>query len=290
MKPEQFEFYIDNPGRIDAAASSAFADIIREYPFCQPAQLLYVKGLGNGDNISFNRQLKMAAAYAGERKLLFELLNGSTRMAIPAADADGKTEPPSTGLAVQLEKVIPMEDYDLLPFAFPALSDNDLKPAQTGHRVPEFLAPDEGVSGEETAGLMSDDVFLRMFLDADPLTRQPQPAATVRPMRLDRVHGPAEATEHRRSPADDLIDRFIGNDAPKLVRPGKAEAPEQDIATDSSREDEGILTETLARIYVQQGYFQKAIHAYEKLSLKIPEKSVYFANQIEMVRELIKNQ
>jgi hypothetical protein len=41
---------------------------------------------------------------------------------------------------------------------------------------------------------------------------------------------------------------------------------------------------------VQQKYFLKAIQAYEKLSLKIPEKSVYFASQIEMVRELIKNQ
>ena len=50
----------------------------------------------------------------------------------------------------------------------------------------------------------------------------------------------------------------------------------------------GVITETLASIYFQQKNFDKALDAYKKLSLKYPEKSVYFAGRIEEI-ELLKN-
>ena len=53
--------------------------------------------------------------------------------------------------------------------------------------------------------------------------------------------------------------------------------------------DEFFYTETLAQIYVEQGYYDIAIKIYSKLSLAYPEKNAYFATLIEKLQKAIKN-
>ena len=85
----------------------------------------------------------------------------------------------------------------------------------------------------------------------------------------------------------DLIENFLISN-PRIV-PQKDVKSNQDISLDSVREHEGFITDTLAKIYVKQGHYSKAIFAYEKLSLKYPEKSSYFADQIENIKKIINN-
>ncbi|MFM7079316.1 MAG: hypothetical protein ACKOYC_05950 [Bacteroidota bacterium] len=81
----------------------------------------------------------------------------------------------------------------------------------------------------------------------------------------------------------DLIERFI-REEPRIV-PAKSEFYSPgNMARKSAQEHEDLISETLARIYAQQGRFDKAIVTYERLSLKLPEKKAYFASLIENLK------
>lgn len=81
-----------------------------------------------------------------------------------------------------------------------------------------------------------------------------------------------------------LIDKIIESDPGKLkLGTNKFFTPNVD-AKQSLLENEHLVTETLAKIYALQGNINKAIRAYEILSLKFPQKSVYFATLIQNLK------
>ena len=84
-----------------------------------------------------------------------------------------------------------------------------------------------------------------------------------------------------------LIDEFMTKNH-KII-PNKEAGFSVDFNKVKKVETEGVMTETLAKVYIEQNKFENAIKAYEILSLKFPEKSSFFADQIKMVKDLKKN-
>jgi hypothetical protein len=83
--------------------------------------------------------------------------------------------------------------------------------------------------------------------------------------------------------SNDLIDNFIQKQ-PRIQGQKNTFYSPVNMAKKSVQESDEFITETLARIYVKQGNIAKAIRAYQKLSLKFPEKTTYFAALIEELK------
>jgi len=84
----------------------------------------------------------------------------------------------------------------------------------------------------------------------------------------------------------EIIDSFIKND-PQIKAPKAEQINTENKAKKSAEDNYDLVSETLAAIYIEQMLYHKAIDTYEKLSLKFPEKSRYFADLIQSLEKKI---
>ena len=87
----------------------------------------------------------------------------------------------------------------------------------------------------------------------------------------------------------ELIDDFINNDKGKIQLKETPEYVPQLDNGHSSSADDGFFTETLAKIYIKQGRYSKALEIIQRLNLNYPKKNAYFADQIRFLQKLILN-
>jgi tetratricopeptide (TPR) repeat protein len=92
--------------------------------------------------------------------------------------------------------------------------------------------------------------------------------------------------------SEDIVDKFLSSSHKISIEAENNKNENIEIGENTSMEaiiGNDFVTETLAKIYAEQGYFSKAIEIYEKLSLQDSKKSIYFASLIENLKKGIKN-
>ena len=162
-----------------------------------------------------------------------------------------------------------------------------LKPESPSKRTARAEHTDEGAHRTES--------LIDSFLDTIPQQHQSTPRivdATVDYMAyLMQMESGANTSDTPRMAGQDYIDdfliknegRFELEDLPEEETPHTVPEQKNDTGT-------GVLTEAMARIYIKQGKYDKAIEIIRRISLKYPKKNRYFADQIRFLEKLIINQ
>lgn len=98
---------------------------------------------------------------------------------------------------------------------------------------------------------------------------------------------------------DDLLNRFIikqkqregsaPQDEPSRIPASTVENRHSDDASAGQQAEASLLSESLAKIFIRQKQYERAFEIISQLSLKYPEKSVYFADQMRFLRKVIRN-
>lgn len=238
------------------------AEIISKFPFCQTGQLLYFISLLQNNDMHQQSRLRLAAAYAGDRGMLKDLVQVSRHF------SDKETEKTASKLPEEVSAETGREDAEISEEITDQVDFPESSPKTT---PPEQTEPEPSES-----------------------SRDSDQENTVKPKATESERGnlPAEKSTSKESEKEsdfsksksELIDRFIQN-APRITRNQSDFYKPNEYSHKSEIDKEDIVSETLARIYFNQGSFEKAISIYRKLILKVPEKSGYFARQIEKIKE-----
>ena len=253
MNTTEFTALLQQPDKIAKTHIGSIASIIEEFPYFQSARALYLKGLNSSKSFKYNQELKITAAYTTNRSVLFDFITSKqfTQQSV-SNEINNQSE--------QL-KSIEIEDYQ----------DISLTPSNTQNQVKKEAAQTLYLGQP----LNFDKTEKHSFSEWLRLTsRQP----------IDR--SPETQKLKQREKRFELIDQFISKN-PK-INPAQEPHNTKNIAEDRNVLPETLMTETLARIYLEQGNFEKAIQSYKILCLKYPEKSSLFADQIQAIKDLQK--
>ena len=123
-----------------------------------------------------------------------------------------------------------------------------------------------------------------LIIEAIKVENSPQEEVTFSSW-LKQISDPliTEVLPEKQPIKDDLVDKFI-QEQPRIQQNKAGFFNPINMAKKSVQDSDEFITETLAKIYVKQGNISKGIRAYQKLSLKFPEKNAYFAALIEELK------
>ncbi|MEG1265800.1 MAG: tetratricopeptide repeat protein [Myroides sp.] len=323
MNAQQYIQWLNNPYQLTAENTAALKDMIGEYPYLQSARALYLKALNQQRSFLYNSELKKTAAYTTDRDVLFDYIVSEefvTYKALHIEEVDVVDEnyiefkKPEPTLDETIEKrvldtLVYIENQDketelihkIDQISKSKIEANKLEketalieeqqipteeilpkevPSEEIHQLEESLEVGNPLDFSEN-DKFSFTEWLKLT-SAQPIQRETTeiPNENIEPEAKIIV----EETVPLKQKNMDLIDRFIETN-PKITPSKSAVVPV--INMDRSNEEEPFyMTETLARIYLEQKKYQKAIQAYEILILKYPEKSSLFANRIFDIKKL----
>ena len=263
MNKADFYQYLQFPELLDERSINNLEKVVAQFPYFQTARLLLLKNLNNQGSIKYYQELKRTAIWINNRRKLFFLLDKRVLLPVNALDENFTKAKAQEQLSNEIVDFSELSSHTAFTFIDETDNPND--------ELEQLIMT--GAAQASTFFNVDDHVDLEDFKN------------TFKKNKDTHETDPEKSKAKR----ENLIDKFIV-EQPKIITENKNNETLSVPNHNSDKENPDMITDTLARIYVKQGLYEKAISAYEKLSLKYPEKNSYFASQIKKIKDIINNQ
>lgn len=260
---------MDDPSLLNERTQGELKEILDEFPYFQTAHLLYARNLMNENNFRYSGQLKTCAIYATDRAILYHLLHPKQEKPeaekLPELEVRVKENEPEAPALFELAEETPITETKLVT---PEVRETRKRETTSF----DLISFEPGEMGYKLEGSETESEISLSELAND--------------LRKMSVKKNQTASKEEK---EELIERFIRENPIMQPRTPVTDSNEEQLPPldEEHKESDDFITETLARIYLKQGFYQKAIKAFQRLSLKYPEKSIYFARQIEEITKLL---
>lgn len=275
MTHERFQQFLQSPELLSAIPYEELKTLALTYPYAANLQVLLLLKSAQEQHPDEERNRATAAAYSLDRKLLFCLLTERAVVPLPALEMEMLELKPLSALPSREEHTeAPVAERAIPPTAGPQWTDQSEEVSEEEPLPPMNIPAEEAPEVEVslTPPAVGDESAAPAFsADSRRFATFTEWANHFNPVLLTRTAPAAPPTS---SPA-------AATPAAGVETPEKTPGIAQQLAQKSVSENPDIASETLARLYAQQGYRDKAIEMYRRLMVLHPEKSAFFAAQIE---------
>ena len=309
MTTQELTHFLKHPEAVKAYHEDALEKLSANYPFFQAPQVILLKSMKASDSFKYNQQLKKTAALTADRSILFDFITSS--LVVSDADILLKEKKNLTDIDViapeeikvlsriSMDDAIDMQVREaeevLNPALFSAKKVSEKRQANLAETLIENAENQKEKNKSESAlrptkpfEFHKNDTF--SFMEWLQLTNV-QPIDRNKDSTAENDKKSSQTTLTAETPQNQeqketfaLIDKFI-NKNPKIA-PVQTKTSLKNLAKERIIAPDELMTETLAKVYLAQNKYNKAIQAYKILILKNPEKSGFFADQIKAIQKL----
>ena len=245
--------FIKNPAQLDGETLYELRSLLALHPYYQTARLLMLQNLYLLHDSAFDEELRKAALYITDRKTIFNMVEAAHYQLFN--DSDSKNE---SYKGNDKERTVTLIDnfLDSIPADEEEWEDRKRKPTPADAAVDyvAYLLATEENSSEQNTPQMKGQDLIDNFLE--------QEQGRIMLNNISEATSIEPTTKPDRQPSTEDIDEG---------------------------DEEEYFTETLARIYIKQGRYQKALEIIGRLNEKFPHKNAYFADQMRFLEKLIIN-
>jgi hypothetical protein len=290
MKREQFIEYLNQPAKLNIDTITELQTLSNQFPYCASIETLLCLNYFKEKNIQFESQLGKNAAIAADRKILKNHIDQlcETLEYIEFPDEfigqTSKVVPEKEAVQAKKEQANEQESTPVKPKKI--ITDDFVKKAkETQAEALDKEIDERGRRDSEKIKALKERIEKKLA-EIERAKKEGKGKTTTetstKPVsKIDELKN-----ENKSKSRAELIEQFIYT-SPSITRHQSTFYNPLELAQQSIVDQENIVSETLAKIYYDQGYKEKATKIYHKLSLKYPEKSTYFAAQIEKIEKEI---